>query len=61
MQSSVPFTFVESLATDFGAVHCCWKESDHSFTGFVAEVWFDSLRNFPSLNAIALSPTLDIY
>lgn len=40
---SVRFDFVASLAAEFGAVECCWRESDHSFTGFVAEVWFESL------------------
>ncbi|HLO52165.1 MAG TPA: hypothetical protein VK211_27445, partial [Kamptonema sp.] len=28
---------------EFGCVDCFWRESDRSFTGFVAEVWFDSL------------------
>jgi hypothetical protein len=40
---SVPFEFVAGLAAEFGAVECCWRESDRSFTGFVAEVWFSSL------------------
>ncbi len=40
---SVPFDFVATLAAEFGAVECCWRESDRSFTGFVAEVWFESL------------------
>jgi hypothetical protein len=40
---SVPFSFVESLAAQFGAVECFWRESDRAFTGFVAEVWFESL------------------
>lgn len=40
---SVPFQFVAALATEFGAVECCWRESERSFTGFVAEVWFDQL------------------
>jgi hypothetical protein len=40
---SVPFEFVCGLAAEFGAVECFWRESDRSFTGFVAEVWFDSL------------------
>lgn len=39
----VPFSFVCSLAAEFGAVDCFWRESSRSFTGFVAEVWFDSL------------------
>lgn len=40
---SVPFAFVSQLATQFGAVECAWRESERSFTGFVAEVWFDQL------------------
>lgn len=40
---SVPFEFVCGLAAEFGAVECCWRESERSFTGFVAEVWFESL------------------
>lgn len=40
---SVPFQFVQSLATEFGAVECYWRESERSFTGFVAEVWFAQL------------------
>lgn len=40
---SVPFEFVSGLAAEFGAVECCWRESSRSFTGFVAEVWFESL------------------
>lgn len=40
---SVPFEFVAGLAAEFGAVECFWRESAVSFTGFVAEVWFDQL------------------
>lgn len=40
---SVPYTFVQSIATEFEALDCFWRESDVSFTGFVAEVWFNSL------------------
>ncbi len=40
---SVPFAFVSALAADFEAVDCFWRESDSSFTGFVAEVWFSEL------------------
>ncbi|MBD2078433.1 hypothetical protein [Leptolyngbya sp. FACHB-17] len=44
---SVPFKFVSGLAAEFGAVECFWRESDRSFTGFVAEVWFSELpRDF---------------
>ncbi len=44
---SVPFGFVAGLAAEFDCVECWWRESDFSFTGFVAEVWFDSLpRDF---------------
>jgi len=39
----VPFEFVQGLAADFGAVECYWRESDRSFTGLVAEVWFSEL------------------
>jgi hypothetical protein len=39
---SVPFSFVQAIATEFGAVECFWRESDRSFTGFVAEVWFQA-------------------
>jgi hypothetical protein len=39
---SVPFEFVQAIATEFGAVECFWRESDRSFTGFVAEAWFNS-------------------
>lgn len=39
----VPFAFVSGLAAESGAVECYWQESDRSFTGFVAEVWFRSL------------------
>lgn len=40
---SVPFEFVQGFAAEFGAVECYWRESDRSFTGFVAEVWFSRL------------------
>ncbi|WP_017296554.1 hypothetical protein [Nodosilinea nodulosa] len=40
---SVPFEFVQGFAAEFGAVECCWRESDRLFTGFVAEVWFAQL------------------
>jgi hypothetical protein len=40
---AVPFEFVAGLAVEFGCVDCFWRESDLSFTGFVAEVWFESL------------------
>lgn len=36
---SVPFEFVSALAAQFGAIECCWRESERSFTGFAAEVW----------------------
>jgi hypothetical protein len=39
----VPFEFVQGFAAEFGAVECCWRESERSFTGFVAEVWFSEL------------------
>ena len=40
---SVPFEFVSQLASEFGAVECAWRESERSFTGYVAEVWFAQL------------------
>jgi hypothetical protein len=40
MQQSVPYEFVAALAAEYGAVQCCWRESDRAFTGFVAEIWF---------------------
>ena len=40
---SVPYNLVQSISVEFGAVECYWRESDVSFTGFVAEVWFESL------------------
>ncbi len=43
MRHSVPFSFICSLASEFGAVDCFWRESSRSFTGYVAEVWFDQL------------------
>ena len=33
---SIPFEFVRGLALEFGCVECFWRESDRSFTGFVA-------------------------
>jgi hypothetical protein len=43
----VPFEFVVGLAVEFGCVDCFWRESERSFTGFVAEVWFEALpRDF---------------
>ena len=40
---SVPYDLVSGLAQEFGAVECYWRESERSFTGFVAEVWFSEL------------------
>jgi hypothetical protein len=40
---SVPFELVCGLAFEFGAVEVFWRESDVSYTGFVAEAWFESL------------------
>lgn len=40
---SVPFEFVQGLAAEFGACECFWRESERSFTGFVAEVCFSAL------------------
>jgi hypothetical protein len=37
---AVPYPLVAALAIEYGAIDCCWRESDRSFTGFVAEVWF---------------------
>jgi hypothetical protein len=39
----VAYEFVQGFAAEFGAVECYWRESDRSFTGFVAEVWFSEL------------------
>lgn len=39
----VPFDLVAGIADEFGAIECLWRESDRSFTGFVAEVWFAEL------------------
>lgn len=39
----VSYEFVQALAAEIGAVECYWRESDRSFTGFVAEVWFAEL------------------
>jgi hypothetical protein len=36
----VPYEYVAALAEEYGAVQCCWRESDRAFTGFVAEIWF---------------------
>ena len=38
-----PFEFVQAVAAECEAVECYWRESDRSFTGFVAEVWFSEL------------------
>lgn len=40
---AVPFELVSGLACEFGCVACAWRESEASFTGFVAEVWFEAL------------------
>lgn len=40
---SVPFPWVSQIAEEFGAVEVFARESDRSFTGFVAEIWFDAL------------------
>ena len=37
---AVPYQYVATLAEEYGAIECCWRESERSFTGFVAEVWF---------------------
>ena len=42
MSILVDYGTVSCLAEDCGAVECCWRESDRSFTGFVAECWFGS-------------------
>ena len=41
---SVPFEFVLGLALEFGCVECFWRESDRSFTGFVAAVGLSRCR-----------------
>jgi hypothetical protein len=43
MRCSVPFQFITALAIEFGAVDCFWRESERSFTGYVAEVWFEQM------------------
>jgi hypothetical protein len=40
---AVDYWVVEELANEFGAIDCFWRESNRSFTGFVAEVWFEAL------------------
>jgi len=39
---SVSFELVAAVASQFSAVECFWRESERSFTGFVAEVCFGS-------------------
>ncbi len=34
----IPFDFVAGFASEFGAVEVEWRESVHSFTGFVAGI-----------------------
>ncbi|NJO81273.1 MAG: hypothetical protein HC827_24140 [Cyanobacteria bacterium RM1_2_2] len=41
--NSVPYSLIADIADQFNAVDCVWRESERSFTGFVAEVWFDEL------------------
>lgn len=40
---TVSYSLIAMIAAEYGAVDCCWRESERSFTGFVAEVWFNEL------------------
>jgi hypothetical protein len=39
----VDYQFVVAVAREVGCVDWAWRESAVSFTGFVAEVWFDAV------------------
>ncbi len=53
---SVTFEFVSGLAAEFGAVECCWRESERSFTGFFAECWFAHLPSSFAARWVAVVP-----
>jgi hypothetical protein len=42
-RNPIPYPLIAGIAAEFGCVECWWRESDRSFTGFVAEVWFNTL------------------
>ncbi|BAQ61622.1 hypothetical protein GM3708_2028 [Geminocystis sp. NIES-3708] len=40
---NVPYPLIAIIAQESGAKEYYWRESTRSYTGFVAEVWFDKL------------------
>ncbi|BAQ63954.1 hypothetical protein [Geminocystis sp. NIES-3709] len=40
---NVPYAMIAVIADQLGAIEVYWRESDRSYTGYVAEVWFDKL------------------
>jgi hypothetical protein len=41
--NSVSYSLIASIADQFNAIDCVWRESERSFTRFMAEVWFTEL------------------
>lgn len=43
-KKALTYEVVRGLADLTGAVECFWRISDRSFSGYVAEVWFNELQ-----------------
>ncbi|WP_373479255.1 hypothetical protein [Geminocystis sp.] len=43
LKLNVPYPLVAIIAQQAGAKEIYWRESRRSYTGYVAEVWFDKL------------------
>ncbi|MEM7579099.1 MAG: hypothetical protein AAF316_04470 [Cyanobacteria bacterium P01_A01_bin.80] len=50
----IPFDIIEKLANEYDAIECFWRESDVSFTGFVAEIWFNEIPSEFSIKCASL-------
>lgn len=44
-RQALPYEVIRQFAEAAGAVECLWRESDRSFSGYVAEVWFSDLKS----------------
>ncbi|HEY9296474.1 MAG TPA: hypothetical protein VIQ31_08890, partial [Phormidium sp.] len=43
-RKALSYEVVRTFAESTGAVECFWRISDRSFSGYVAEVWFNELQ-----------------
>lgn len=58
-KQALPYALIATVASELGATEFYWRESTRSYTGFVAEIWFDKLpSDFSQAFAIKLKQSI---